>query len=421
MSAKYKKLIMVAVGGKGAAQSNKYYTMDYSGSGSTFTVKYGRVESTETVLQKSISEWDSIYRSKVAKGYKDVTDFVSVVEEDTKKQAATPTTLTDTGDVKVDEFLKLMQAYTSNLVSTTYSVKAVNVSQKQVDAAQAHIDTISKLSKAKKLDEAAINEALMELYVTIPRRMSDVRQNILPNITLDKVLQQEQDNLDAMASQVKQLEDEKEAASVKKDVKKIKKETKTVLDVLGIENMKHVDASDKQVQKDIGYLLSQNYGGRASKIEAIYSLNKPLEDKNIKEWMATRKDQTTKILIHGTRCASVLPILQTSLQIRPAGNFQFSGKAYGDGNYFSETMVKSLGYTGYDKDIVILVYEVHTGNPFTYSGWYNGNSFPLTLKELTSRGFDSTFVSAGNGLLNSEIIAYSEKQNRLKYLIWLKR
>jgi hypothetical protein len=109
------------------------------------------------------------------------------------------------------------------------------------------------------------------------------------------------------------------------------------------------------------------------------------------------------------------------LKIRPSGAYQFSGKAYGEGNYFSEVCSKSLGYTGYDDDQVLLVYEVHTGNPFVYDGWYRGNSFSLTYNELQKRGYDSTYVKAGNGLLNSEIIAYKEDQPRIKYVIWLKR
>lgn len=413
MSTQYKKLIMVEVNdnpkqGK-AAQSNKFYEMLYEG-GSTFTVKYGRVESSETVIQKPYSEWNSVYNSKVKKGYKDVTDFVSVKVDTTQPTGGTP--FAKTGDNKVDEFLSLMKAYTDNLVSTTYSVKAEAVSQVQVGTAQVILDKLNALTE-KNVNlsvHATLNDLLVELYTTIPRRMRNVRDYLLPNIKLDKLLIQEQDNLDAMAAQV---------AQVQKVGKKISKtgtpKKKTLLDELGLSKMETSCARD--YDKDIGYLLKQSHG---KIVEAVFEVNKPSEDKNITEWMSTKKDKTCKILIHGTRCSSVLPILEQSLKIRPAGNFQFSGKAYGDGNYFSEVMQKSLNYVGHDNDKILLVYEVHTGNPFVYDGWYRGNSFPLTLKELSSRGYDSTYVKAGNGLLNSEIIAYSEKQNHLKYIIWLK-
>lgn len=414
MNKNYKKLIMVEVNdnpkqGK-AAQSNKYYEMIYEG-GSNFTVKYGRVESSETVIQKPYSQWNSIYNSKIKKGYKDVTDFVSV-----KVDAKAPilTKHAPTGDSKVDEFLALMKAYTDNLVSTTYSVQATAVSQKQVDEAQKIIDGLNIIATATTIDEKVANGMLTMLYTTIPRRMRDVRDNLLPKIKLDKILIQEQDNLDAMASQVAQV-GKPRRKKVNYKPGRIHMEQVTLLDELGLSQMVTIDKAT--AFGDIGYLLNQSHG---RKVEAIFRVNKPSEDANILEWMKTRKDKTCKILIHGTRCSSVLPILEQGLKIRPAGNYQFSGKAYGDGNYFSEVMNKSLNYVGHDRDKVLLVYEVHTGNPFVYNGWYTGNSFSLTLNELTKRGFDSTYVKAGNGLLNSEIIAYSEKQNRIKYIIWLK-
>lgn len=390
----YKKLIMVT-----PDNNNKYYEMIYNG-GSTFTAKYGRVEATETVIQKPYSDWHSVYNSKVKKGYKDVTDFVT-----TKVVQNQPvdSKLGTTGDNLVDEFLTLMKRYTDNLVSNTYSVTAVNVSQAQVDEAQA---ALNLLVKADKKDEQYINKLLTELYMIIPRKMRHVKDHLLPNINLDKTLEQEQDNLDAMASQVAQITPKKAKAT--------KKKTQNLLDVLGI-TMK-----TGQPNPEISYLLDQIFNGTSKKLHGIFECNKPSEDTNIKEWMKDKKNKTTKILIHGTRCSSVIPILEQSLKIRPSGNFQFSGKVYGDGNYFSEVVQKSLNYTGIDNDKILLVYEVHTGNPFVYDGWYRGNSFSLNLNELQKRGFDSTYVKAGNGLLNSEIIAYSEKQNRIKYIIWLK-
>jgi poly [ADP-ribose] polymerase len=371
MSTQYKKLIMVAVNNgssRGATQSNKYYEMIYNG-GSTFTAKYGRVEATETVITKPYSEWNSVYNSKVKKGYKDVTDFVSVQVDKNQPVDATIAT----GDSKVDEFLSLMKRYTDNLVSTTYSVKATNVTQKQIDEAQDYINRINDVVKSKANTDDVVNSLLVHLYTVIPRKMRNVKDHLLPTVKLDKILQQEQDNLDAMASQVAQI-------APKKD-KTLKKKTNDFLASLGIAKMETSCARD--YSKDIQYLLDQRHGKR---VEAIFECTKPEEDTNIAAWMKDKKNKTTKILIHGTRCTSVIPILEQGLKIRPAGNFQFSGKAYGDGNYFSEVMQKSLNYTGNDNDKVLLVYEVHTGNPFVYDGWYRGNSFPLNLKELSSRG-----------------------------------
>lgn len=396
MSKQYCKLIMVTEN-----NNNKWYEMTWDG-GSNFTVKYGRVESTTQTATYPYSKWSSKYNEKIRKGYRDVTSLVTVeVKEESKEEEK----LKDIADKTVNQFLTLMKNYTDKLVNKTYSVKAEAVSQKQVDEAQKLIDEINAMD-AKLVSE--INKKLTELYTTIPRYMGHVRDYLLPNIQLGKHMQGEQDNLDAMAAQVSLIK-----PKTQKEVKKEKKTAKTLLDKLGIQSMKECE----KIPKEIEYLVKQNHG---KKVNAIFELNKSEEDKIFNNWLDKQKNKSTRVLIHGTRCTSVIPILEIGLKIRPVGNFQFSGKAYGDGNYFSEHMHKSLNYTGYDPDKVILVYEVHTGNPFTYDGWYRGNSFSLNYKELSSRGYDSTYVKAGNGLMNSEIITYKEEQCKIKYIIWLK-
>ena len=392
--AKFIKLILVS-----QQNNNKFYELSWDGESSTFTVKYGRVESTVTTATYGIGSWDSKYREKIKKGYIDVTDMVAVEVEEKKGK---PSKRALVGIPQIDDFLERMQRYTDNLVSSTYSVKADSVTQAQIDKAQELINTLNK----KKLSKEDINSTLISLYTIIPRKMSKVNQHLLPAIKLEDILEDEQDNLDAMASQVKMNTIPKKEETTKTT----KAQDKNLLEALKVKmtlakNTKELDYLLKQFSKSHRY--------------TIFEANKEEEDKYFEEWKKTRKDQSTKILIHGTKCASVLPILEIGLKIRPKGNFQFSGKAYGNGNYFSEVVQKSLGYTGGGKDQILFVYEVHTGNPFVYDGWYRGNSFPLTLEELTKRGYDSTYVKAGNGLLNSEIIAYSEKQNRLKYIIWL--
>jgi poly [ADP-ribose] polymerase len=236
--------------------------------------------------------------------------------------------------------------------------------------------------------------------------MGKVQNHLLPNIDLEKTLQQEQDNLDAMASQVSMTK------PTDKKVKVVDKVNKTLLDVLGIK------MTEIKGHSNIDYLVNQL---SKNKIQAIFEIEKPEHENVFNKWMEKQNNKQTRYLLHGTRCTSVIPIIEQGLKIRPQGNYQFSGKVYGDGNYFSETCSKSLNYTGYDNDQVLLIYEVHTGNPFTYDGWYKGNSFSLDYKNLQSRGYDSTFVKAGGGLLNTEIIAYKEEQCYIKYAIWLKR
>ena len=400
--AKYCKLVMVT-----GENNNKFYEMTYSGTGGTFTATYGRIEMSSKSIQKSLGDWEKLKKSKEKKGYKDVTHLASVVE---KEESTGKVIIKKIDDKIVNDFLVKMKNYTDGLVSKTYSVKSTSVSQAQVDEAQSILDKLAKIKKTT--SDKDVNTMLLELYTIIPRYMSHVPSYLMPNIKsrLDKHIIQEQDNLDAMAGQVAANQ---KAADKLKGKKKDEVIETTLLDQMGI-TMSKCDG----IPSDIKYITDQLNG---NKVQGIYEISKGTEEARFDKWMGKQSNKETRHLIHGTRCSSVIPILDTSLQIRPAGNFQFSGKAYGNGNYFSEKTIKSLGYTGYDDDQVLLVYEVHTGNPFVYSGWYQGNSFTLSYKELSKRGFDSTHVAAGNGLLNSEIIAYKEEQCRIKYAIWLKR
>lgn len=375
--------------------NNKYYEMIENGN--SITVNYGRVDHTKTTITKHISSWDKLIKEKTTKGYKDITSLITVQVKEEKDEIKLEKIIG-----KVGNFLELMSNYTNNLVKIIYSVKSTSVSQEQVNEAQKYIDNINNIIKNNYI-EKDVNDLLLELYMVIPRKMDNVKWYLLPQIKIEKIIQQEQDNLDAMASQV----------SMNKPIKKTKISKKTInlMDKLGI-TMKECN-----INKEIKYLTDQV---SSSKILGIYEVNKEKEDKVFNEWLSKQKNKDTRILIHGTRCSSVIPILEIGLKIRPQGNFQFSGKVYGNGNYYSETVSKSLGYTGNDSDKILLLYEVHIGNPFIYNGWYKGNSFTLDYKNLLERGFDSTFVKAGGGLLNSEIIAYKEEQCRIKYIIHLK-
>lgn len=384
---KFVKLIMVT-----EENNNKYYNMSYDGVSPTFDVEYGRVEKTSVKENYPIGLWDKKYKEKIKKGYQDVTELVAVVtnSEDTSKP------LDIKGEALVVNFFKSMLAYRDGLVKQTYSVKASQVTKAQLEKAQA---ILTELQDLVVINEAEVNPLLIQLYTVIPRNMGNVKNYLLPAVNFSKLLVEEQDNLDAISSQV-----------IEETTPSEVKNNNDLFKSLGVT----VKVATKT--PEIEYLLKQDFRAR---IKTIFEIHKPKEDKSLHKYMESQKNKDTKFLIHGTRCSSVIPIIEQGLKIRPSGAFHFSGKAYGNGIYFSETMAKSLGYTGYDKDKVIFVYEVHVGNPFKYEGWYRGNSFDLNLKELNNRGFNSTYVSAGNGLLNSEIIVYTEQQCSLRYIIHL--
>ena len=376
---------------------NKFYEMQEREG--DIEVKYGRVDSTSTTIYKPTSQWNFLIKSKLKKGYKDVTDLVAVIKDDK------PRTLLYSQEL-YDIFLKKMMDYRDGLVSSTYSVKANQVTRKQLEQAQLYINDLAKIKgdyDLKDEDIKYINDLLIKLYTVIPRYMGKVQNYLLPNISLNNLVEKEQDKLDALSSQV--VEDVKDEDIEQPD---------NISSIAKHLNIKITKV--EQIPEDIKYITKQ----LPSSSKGIFEVEVPKHKARYTDFCGNKQHtNNSKFLIHGTRCSSVIPIIEQGLKIRPSGNYHYSGKVYGDGNYFSEVVNKSLGYTGYDSDKVLLIYEVFVGNPFVYKGWFRGNSFDLTYDELQRRGYDSTFVEAGNGLLNSEIIVYKEEQAHLRYIIWL--
>lgn len=364
---RYKKLIFVDETNK-----NKFYTMEQT-SDTEFKVTYGRVGNSGVVERKSMSQWDSVYKSKIKKGYKDVTELQS--------ETAISNDYISESNPSVNSFVNKMKAYMNNSVTTTYKA-ASTTTMRQVEECQIVLNKLRNY-----IDDTTTNQQLIELYTIIPRNMRKVTDWLLPNVKLNELIDREQDNIDAVKSYLGQFT-------------QVTGETTSYLQSI------NVDLKPCEDTSPIKYIIDQ-----LRAVKAIYKAkranDKPLEDK------------AKRYLIHGTRNMSVLPILEQGLKIRPTGNFTFSGKAYGNGVYFSEVASKSMGYTGNDIDKVLLIYEVVVGNPFIYEGWFRGNSFELNEAELKKRGFDSTYVKAGNGLLNSEIIVYTEDKFNLRYIIHL--
>lgn len=367
MSTQYCKLIMVT-----ANNNNKYYEMNSDGN--TIDITFGRIEGGAQKTSKPHSNWDRIYKSKIKKGYKDVTPTADLVLKVNKKNTKK----------KTHPFIDAMMSYRDKRVNTKYSVSSSQVTDSQKKEAQDIINELKSSSDDPKKE--VVNSLLLDLYTVIPRKMKNTKDHLYPLVTIPDLLKEEQDNLDSISSVIVES-------------------SELNIDIDQFNDMTPVD-----------YLLKQLMTSKTH--HDVYRIDSNEENNKFNKWMSGQDNKDIKYLIHGTRCSSVIPILETGLQIRPSGNFAFSGKAYGDGNYFSEVVQKSLNYTGYDKDRVLFIYEVHVGNPFIYKGWFRGNSFDLNYDELRSRNFDSTYVTAGNGLLNSEIITYKEQQCRLTGVIW---
>ena len=194
------KLIMVT----GEENHNKVYELYDKGDG-TCLARWGRVGASMQEQSYPISEFEKKLKEKRKKGYVDITDLVSV---ETANDAGTP----EEPEVKISGFSKacmdlvnFLQSCAKGVVRQNYTVKVADVTQKQVDAAQEILDRLAILS-SKPWDRKDVNATLLELYRTIPRKMSNTKLFLIqdtdkPN-RLPQILSNEQDLLDTMAGQV---------------------------------------------------------------------------------------------------------------------------------------------------------------------------------------------------------------------------
>ena len=390
---------------------NKFYDMTENTDG-TFTAKWGRIGATSSEQTYPIKRWDSIYREKVKKGYVDQTHLFI-------KQTPT-TTLTDISDSQINALVALLQGFANKSIDSNYTVDASSVTQAQIDAAQAIIDSLSKTVNKKSLEAEEINNELVKLYSIIPRRMGHVQDHICDKgaetkdtrIQLKEYLTVEQDTLDVMASQV-----------TSNTLQTTAVDHKNILELMDIEleTVPPTDSAYKLVQKMMG--------NEAKRLEAVYRVCMHKTEKPYTKYLESAKNKITQLYWHGSRNENWWSILNSGLQIRPS-NAVITGKMFGYGIYGADQFNKSYGYTsgsgarwtGGGHAVAILgLFEYHMGNSLAtkkYESWHQS----LTFKKLRELGdYDSLSAYASPGFLyNNEFIVYQEQQLTAKYLIKVK-
>ena len=378
-----RKVFLVYVDASDKTQNNKYYNMEELGD--QFKVEYGRIGSTKTELFYPISKWNSTYSSKVKKGYKDISDL---------KEAKTGVS-SGSGNSAFDEFYDTFQKYTGASVRRNYVIESCT--PQQILQAQTLLNQIVPLT-----DLEQINKLLLELYKVIPRRMSNVRDYLVTDITqINPRVLVEQNAIDSMdSSNITQVSNPFLSLG-------ITFETPTKKEVSFIQQMFEATKSSNNV-----------------KIHKIFKSVNISKEEKFHSWIKTQKNKNTKLLIHGTRNPNIFSILKSGLLIRPTNAVSYAGSAYNDGIYLSDSFTKSLGYTGGDPDKIFFLNICHQGNPYNYKGRYYDSKdisrAEMTYEGLTKKGYDSLHVHAGDGLLRDEFVFYKSEQVSTNFIVWLK-
>lgn len=394
-------LIMVTT-----ANNNKYYNLFPEGD--QFRVEYGRVDATKTTAYYPMHKWDSQIKSKLKKGYQDVTDLKKdLVEEISSANPESPYKEIENAAVKA--IVEKLQSLARETINKNYTVKASAVTQDMVDAAQKIIDELANNSTT--VEE--FNANLLKLFTVIPRKMSDVR-HYLADKTEDfsKIITKEQDLLDVMRGQI----------YVKPEVEPtitVEKKQQTVLEELGL-------VVEEATRDDIA-LIKTLMKESADKFRNAWRVTNLKTQERFDKFVNENDIKDTRLLFHGSRSENFWSIIKTGLVLRPT-NAVITGKMFGYGVYYAPKCAKSIGYTslsgsywahGGNNTAYMALFDVAYGTPYDV---YNFDSkyYNLDYNKLQQfkSGANCLHAHADKGMLrNDEIVVYKEDQMTIKYLI----
>ena len=394
-------LIMVTT-----ANNNKYYNLFPEGN--QFRVEYGRVDATKTTAYYPMSKWDSQIKSKLKKGYQDVTELKKdLVEEISSSNPESPYQEIENEAVKL--IVEKLQSLARETINKNYTIKASAVTQDMVDAAQKIIDDLANNSTA--VDD--FNANLLKLFTIIPRKMSDVRYYLADKTDdFSKIITKEQDLLDVMRGQI----------YVKPEVEPIttvEKKQQTILEELGLVM--------EEATKDDVALIKTLMKESADKFKKAWRVTNLKTQERFDKFVKENNINDTRLLFHGSRSENFWSIIKTGLVLRPT-NAVITGKMFGYGVYYAPKCAKSIGYTslsgsywakGGNNTAYMALFDVAYGTPYDV---YNFDSkyYNLDYNKLQQfkSGANCLHAHADKGMLrNDEIVVYKEEQMTIKYLI----
>ena len=403
-----KYLVMVT-----KANNNKYYKMIPKGD--IFTVEFGRLGGgTPQTATYPISQFDRKYNEKVRKGYEDKTDLVKEVIEETDADGDLYAPISDAA---VRKIVDRLQSMAKSKIDENYRVSSSAVTQKMVDEAQSLVDSLVDISGV-----SAFNDALLELFAVLPRKMSNVNAYLaVKTDDFADIIKREQSLLDVMRGQVVTVSAKKDDDA--KNSKKGAVSDKTILDTVGIKMEPVTDDEAKHIKEMLG-ILSGKY---VNAWKVTNTATQEAFDRRMKE---TGGKKEVKELWHGSRNENWWSILTTGLMLRPT-NAIINGKMFGYGLYFANKAAKSAGYMsttgarwagGGSRTGFLAVFDVIYGDPYivdksyySYSGLGSMNYESLQKRQ---KGADSLHAIKGKtGLREDEIIIYRQDQATVKYLV----
>ena len=410
------KLVMVT-----GENNNKFYDMEELPNGN-WKGTWGRIGVTSTSREFPMSKWEKKYREEIKKGYKDVTDLLTVETHEGKKANQLDADFKAGRASAVIEIVKKLQAYAKHSIALNYTVKVANVTQRQVDTAQECLNDLAN-STISDGNLRYINSKLLELYTIIPRRMKNTKDYLLKESEsassqeefYKDLLFNEQQTLDVMAGQVKLHTDTDEM---------VDEEVDSAVDIIEASGLEIVEISDAEIQVIKSKMENGHHHKFRRAFKVVNKSSQALYDAHLKK----SDNQYTELFWHGSKNENWWSILTTALKIRPA-NASYQGSMYGDGIYFAREFDKSLGYTsfkgsrwvnGTSNSAFLGLFHVHLGKQLIYERW-DTSCYSLSGNVLKTKGYDSTYAKKGISLHRDEFIIYNTAQCTIGYIVEIER
>lgn len=387
--------------------NNKFYNMDDNGNG-TLTVTYGRVGTDGSKKIYSIGDWEKILRSKLNKGYKDISNLKIT------KQTVGITSITDPEiQSLLDDLLQSSRQFSSNY----YNIESA-ISKKQIDEAQIYLNNM-----AKNIDDTTtppdrllreFNRNLIQVFTVLPRKIKRVEDQLCHDLSKrSHILQMEQALLDNLSLQAVQTSSTATTGQTYFDMYGFKMEPVTPEE----------EEMIKQKLSDIG----------SSRFSRAWKCTKPERDEGFEEYLKNNNlknnSKNIKMYWHGSGVENIFSIAATALQIRPT-NVSYSGSAFGDGIYSAPSCAKAYNYTNAGningrRVRYMFINAVITGNMFDVTNNYDrlGNIRICDLNgekfSQNNLGYHSVYAHATSNsyIRRDEVIVYNQNQVASRYLV----
>ena len=390
--------------------NNKFYNMVDNGNG-TFTVTWGRIGTDGSTTDYPISLWESKKRSKLAKGYVDVSHLHKKSTNDTYKPVS---------DKEIQSLIDDLMAKSRQYTSRYYDSN-IQITPAMLDKAQEYLNELAQCVDRKyNNDKDAINDYnrwLLKLYTALPRKMKNVRDELITQLDqrIPKMNNEQSlvDNLRTQATVVNSQHDT------------------DILSALNI-SVEQCDDDDLEIIKKALADLDPRY-----KLKRAWRCRNHKRDGEFDDYLAVHKlkndDRTVKYYWHGTRTENVFSIMANGLQLNPS-NAHVTGKMFGYGIYSAPKASKSLNYTslsgsywagGSDNVGYMFLNAVITGHKLTTQNQYANGIYLATMTgdKFNSQfaNYHSVYAKAGTSLRNDEIIVYNQGQVASRYLVEIGR